>query len=229
MAGYISGASYELNGFTVNTPANANNGTATYNGGENGWEHRGFDVVSHSQNSVTFITVDRNKPGTIPGSCGGSIQHYVGPYEWRVAYGVTPTRVTHPIPINLSLKTYWNLDGFVGPDKRPRTVAEHRLHLPFSGLRLEEDAGHIPTGDIKANRQGSAYDFWSSPKHLGEGIAQTSGRGYDDLFLVSRRQPWERDSTPVASLSSPLSGVTVSMYTEEEALRIITWDEPDCK
>jgi aldose 1-epimerase len=227
MAGHVSGASFDLNGITYHTSANGNNGTTTYNGGDNGWERKPFDIASHTHNSITFVFFDRPSKSGFPGTAGSSLTHSVYPYEWRISYGVTPTRTSHPIPINLSLKTYWNLDGF-GTSITSKTIAEHKLHLPFSGLRLEEDEHHVPTGDTKANRMHSAHDFWSAPRPLREGIAQRGG--YDDLFLVSRPQPWERDSNPVASLSSARSGVKVDMYTDQEAVRIVTWDGgPNCR
>jgi aldose 1-epimerase len=183
-----------------------------------------FDLGSHTANSVTFVVFDRAGKNGFPGNSGSSLTHSVYPYEWRISYGVTPSRTSDPVPINLSHKTFWNLDGF---RKGSETVEEHRLHLPFSGLRLEEDEYQIPTGDIKGNKRGSTYDFWSSSKLLAGGLARKGS--YDDLFLVNRPQPWETGSNPVASLSSARSGITLDMYTDQEAVRIVTWDNSSCK
>ncbi|KAK4067250.1 uncharacterized protein Triagg1_7693 [Trichoderma aggressivum f. europaeum] len=218
VAGHISNASFSINGKEYHTSPNGNNGSTTYNGGVNGWERVTFDVASHNENSLTFVVFDRGNNG-FPGNSGSSLTHSVYPYEWRISYGVTPTRTRDPVPINLSHRTYWNLDGF---RKGSETVEEHRLHLPFSGFRLEEDENQIPTGDLKGNKPGSEFDFWSSPKLLAGGLARKGS--YDDLFLVNRHQPWEVGSNPVASLSSAKSGITVDMYTDQEAVRLVTWD-----
>jgi hypothetical protein len=69
---------------------------------------------------------------------------------------VTPTRTSFRVLINLSHKTFFNLDSF---RKGSKTIEEYRLRLPFSGLRLEEDKHGISTGDIKGNRIDSAYNF----------------------------------------------------------------------
>lgn len=183
-----------------------------------------LNVGSVTSNSITFLVFDRGGNG-FPGTSGSSLTHSVYPYEWRISYGVTPTRTSKPVPINLSHKTYWNLDGF-----RPgsETIEEHRLHLPFSGLRLEEDEYQIPTGDIKGNKKHSLYDFWSAPRLLAAGLAHKDT--YNDLFLVTRSQPWEKDSNPVAVLSSAHSGITVEMYTDQGAVRLVTWDgNPNCR
>jgi len=219
VAGHISNASFSLNGKIHHTSPNGNNGTTTYNGGERGWERMKFDVGSHTPNSLLFVVFDRAGKNGFPGNSGSSLTHSVYPYEWRISYGVTPSRTSDPVPINLSQMTYWNLDGF---RKGSETIEEHRLQLPFSGLRLEEDAKKIPTGDIKGNKKQGPWDFWSSPRLIARGLALRER--YDDLFLISRPQPWEKDSNPVASLSSAKSGITVDMYTDQEAVRVVTWD-----
>ncbi|KAH8896318.1 galactose mutarotase-like protein [Thozetella sp. PMI_491] len=228
VAGHISSPSFEIDGVTFSAgEANGNNGTTTYNGGFKGWEHRAFDVASHTSNSITFVGFDRPSKHGFPGSAGYCMTHSVYPNEWRIAYGVTPTRTDVRIPVSLSLKTFFNLDGF-GPDPDARTVAEQRLHLPFSGLRLEEDEHGIPTGDIKGNPKYSEHDFWSGPKPLREGFAQRGGptiARYDDVYLIQRPQPWHWESKPAASLSSARSGIKMELYTDQEAVRIVTWDE----
>ncbi|KAK9439894.1 Glycoside hydrolase-type carbohydrate-binding, subgroup [Metarhizium brunneum] len=221
MAGHISNASFVINDKKYHTSANGNNGTSTYNGGVGGWERTTFDVGSRTSNSITFVVFDRAGKNGFPGNSGSALTHSVYPYEWRISYGVTPTRTSDPVPINLSHKTFWNLDGF---REGSETIKEHRLHLPFSGLRLEEDQDQIPTGNIKGNTKDSEYDFWSLPRSLDVGLARKGS--YDDLFLVNRHQPWEMDSNPVASLSSVKSGITLNMYTDQAAVRLVTWDKP---
>jgi aldose 1-epimerase len=225
MAGHISNAQFEIDGTTHFTSANGNNGTTTFNGGERGWERMTFDVGSHTPNSITFVVFDRLGKNGFPGNSGSSLTHSVYKNEWRMAYGVTPTRTSTRVPINLSHKTFFNLDGF---SKGSETIKDHKLRLPFSGLRLEEDEHGIPTGDIKGNKLDTPLDFWSESKRLSESLGQLSA--LDHLFLVQRPNPWHKDSDPVASLSSDRSGIKVDLYTDQEAVRLLTWDEgEECK
>jgi aldose 1-epimerase len=206
----------------------------TFNGGERGWGRTSLDIASHTANSITFLVFDRAWNG-FPGTAGSSLTHTVTPYEWRIAYGITPTRGRSPY--DLSQQVFWNLDGFAANSSR--TIAEHTLHLPYSGLRLETDEYGIPTGDIKGNRLNSTYDYWSAARSLSSGLnsptkhSNTSGcrngGGYDDTFLISRSQPWNRDDHLVASLESPRSGIKVDLYTDQEALHVLTWNAPDGK
>lgn len=232
-AGVISDAQFELDGHVHKISANGNGGTITWNGGEYGWGRTTLDIGSHTENSITFVLFDRSWNG-FPGTAAACLTHTVTPYEWRIAFGVTPTR--KPSPINMSQQVFWNLDGFAANSSLK--VTGHHLHLPFSGLRIDLDEKGVPTGDIKANKQSSAYDFWSSGKSIGRGLDQMRGSasamgdvpqvqssGYDETFLISRSQPWKRGDHPVAGLSSTHSGISVELYTDQEALHVHTWNE----
>lgn len=232
-AGIISGASFELDDIRYNTSANGNvdGKPRTINGGEHGWGRMSFDVASHMKDSITFVVFDRGKNG-FPGTAVSSLTHTLTPHAWHIAFGVTPTMAKSPI--SLSQQVFWNLDGFA--EGSTKTVAEHTLHLPFSGLRLAADQDGIPTGDIIGNKVNSTYDFWSASRSLATGLraVETSSKnggakctGYDDTFLISRSQPWSKDNSPVATLSSPQSGIKLDLYTDQEALHVLTWNEAD--
>ncbi|KAH7310215.1 putative aldose 1-epimerase family protein [Rhexocercosporidium sp. MPI-PUGE-AT-0058] len=223
-ASLISGASFELDGVTYNTSGNsqANGKPLTTNGGEKGWGRESLNVVSHMKDSITFVIFDGPGKNGFPGVAVSSLTHTVTPYEWKIAYGVTPVRKTSPISI--SNQVFWNLDGFAkGSSKR---VMDHALHLPFSGLRLDTNAYGIPTGDIKGNKKNSTYDFWSSPRPLAPGLRKPD-TGYDDTFLISRSQPYDWTMRPAATLASNHSGIKLDLYTDQEALHVLTWNEED--
>jgi aldose 1-epimerase len=193
----------------------------TIDGGTSPWGRMSFDVVMHTENSITFVVFDFRMNG-FPGTVCSSLTHTVTPYEWRIAYGVTPTQTK--TPINLSNQVFWNLDGFAR--ESVKAVTDHTLHLPFSGLRLAVDQDGIPTGDISGNKKNSTYDFWSAPRPLGAGLSKANA-GYSDTFLIGRSQPWDWNTQPVASLASPHSGIKLDLYTEQEALHVLTWNEED--
>ena len=228
-AGVISGAGFHLDGITYNTSPNGHGGTTTFDGGVKGWGKTSLDIASHTKNSITFVIFERAGSNGFPGTAGSSLTHTVMKNEWRISYGVTPSRTSVPVPINLSNQVFWNLDGFMADG--PKTIANHTLHLPYSGLRIDADEAGIPTGDLKGNKPDSRYDFWSRPQIIGPSLRTKTGgskaNGYDDTFLISRPQPWNKDSHPVASLASAQSGIKMEMYTDQEALHLLTWNEPN--
>lgn len=195
-----------------------------YNGGETGWGRRVLDVASHSQNSITFVVFDRGWGG-FPGKPAGCITHTVTPYEWQLSLGLVA--VHSPTPVSLSQQVFWNLDGFSSTSTK--TVLEHTLKLPYSGLRFAVDQDGVPTGDILSNPENSAFDFWSKHQRIGDALRDGSSRTreryrqLDDTFLVMRPQPWKMEDGPAAILASEHSGIQVELFTNQESLHVHTW------
>lgn len=222
-----------MDGVRYETSANGNGGTSTFNGGERGWGRRVMDIASHSSNSITFVVFDRGWNG-FPGTPGACITHTVTPYKWNIAIGLTPVRDSSPVSV--SQQVFWNLDGFAAETNK--TVAQHKLRLPYSGFRFAMDEDNVPTGDMRSNAQGSTFDFWSGERRIRDGQAQkheheanpagsedmnASRTGIDETFLVARSQPWHKDDHAVAILESDYSGIKVELYTDQEALHVHSW------
>lgn len=215
----MSGASYEVDETLYNLTANAHNGTSLYNGGEKGWGRQTWDIAVHINNSITFVLFD-NRWNGFPGIFASCVTHTVTPYEWRIAFGVTP--LLKAGPINFSQQVFFNLDGF-----RPNasdTVLDHKLHLPEAGMRFDVDDRGIPTGDIRSNAEGKEFDFWSTPKYVGKEL-QEQGSLLDVTYLLSHKPLGDKEDDPVAILSSHLSGITMELYTDQDALHVHTWDD----
>ncbi len=206
--------------------ANAHNGTSTYNGGDKSWGRRKWDIPNHVENSITFVMFDRDYNG-FPGLFVSCLTHTVTPYEWRIAYGVTPTLARGPI--NLSQQVFFNLDGL--RSNATNTVLDHKLHLPSAGLRFRFDEKGISTGDLLSNQKGTKYDFWSDARYIGDRVNQKieSPLAYDETFALSHRVPGNKHEYPAAILSSPRSGITMELYTDQDALHVHTWSEKNGK
>lgn len=242
----MSHASYEHQGRKVQLEANAHNKTSIFNGGDEGWGRQTWEVAVRIDNSITFLLFDRMWNG-FPGIFAACVTHTVTPYEWTVAFGVTP--LVSPAPLDLSQTVFFNLDGFskTGGDKtgsKEHTVLDHTLHMPLAGMRFGVDAQGLPTGDILSNNQGGAYDFWSSPDlTVGDGLRHKNstanfpsycpiegGRecGYDDTFLLSHHSALGKaDNQALAVLSGRLSGITMELYADRDALHVQTWNQED--
>jgi aldose 1-epimerase len=180
-----------------------------------------MDIASHSSNSITFVVFDRGWNG-FPGTPGACITHTVTPYQWNIAIGLTPVRDSSPVSV--SQQVFWNLDGFAPHTNR--TVAQHKLRLPYSGFRFAMDESNIPTGDMKSNARGSAFDFWSGERRIKDRQTSNSANapGIDETFLIARSQPWHKDDKAVAILQSDYSGIKMELYTDQEALHVHSWN-----
>lgn len=105
------------------------------------------------------------------------------------------------------------------------------MSLPYSGQRVAVDGILIPTGDIAPNLPYSVNDFWTAPKQVGANFSSpdlvgncgTGCRGYDNCWLVNREQngPYNwRQEGPVASIASAYTGITVDVFTEQQAFQV---------
>ncbi len=168
-ANRIKNSTFELDGQVFHVTANENptkanpQGIDTLHGGLDGWDWREFEVVAHTNNSVTFSIVDPDGKEGFPGEVISYITYTMGKLTWNAKMVAIAT--TKKTPIMLSSHTYWNLDGFA--NNQSSTVFNHTLHLPHSGQRVAVDNILIPTGDIANNAEGSVNDFWSAPKQIG--------------------------------------------------------------
>ncbi|KAK3936665.1 aldose 1-epimerase family protein [Diplogelasinospora grovesii] len=222
--GYLSGASYEADGMVHKLKANAHDGTATHNGGAKGWGRRAWALPNHQDNTISFVMFDRSWNG-FPGLYVGCVTHTVTPYRWDIGIGVTPLLMPGG-PLNLGQQVFWNLDGLKTVNGSS-TVLDHTLHLPLSGMRFDLDEQGIPTGNILSNRKGKEHDFWSVPKRLGDDDAVDEDTVYDETFMLSHRHSdfVSKRENPAAILSSPHSGISVELYTDQDALHVHTWND----
>lgn len=220
----MSDAGYEdADGIRHQVGANAHGGTATYNGGKRGWGRTDWEVPHHSGNSILFVYFDHKKNG-FPGIFVGCVTHTIYPYEWHIGYGVTPL-VAEGGPLNIGQQVFFNLDG-LRTGNETNTVLDHRLHLPLSGLRFGIDELGIPTGDLLSNRKGKEHDFWSGPKEIGDALKPNpQASSYDETFMLSHRHSDSKRESPAAILSSARSGITMEVYTDQDALHVHTWDQ----
>ncbi|KAF2757702.1 galactose mutarotase-like protein [Pseudovirgaria hyperparasitica] len=225
-ANRIKNSTFVIDGEEFHVDPNENGGADTLHGGSNGWDHRNFTVVSYTCDSITFSIVDPDGEQGFPGEVISYITYTVKPYEWDLKMVALAT--TKKTPIMLSSHVYWNLDGFQNPDTT--NTDNHTLHLPYSGQRVGVDNILIPDGTILPNQQYSVNDFWSSPKQLGANLTSPdihgncgfNCSGYDTCYLVNRAQngPYDWHTAPVASLYSAFSGITVDVYSDQDAFQI---------
>jgi aldose 1-epimerase len=172
---------------------------------------------------------DKGENG-FPGLFVGCVTHTVTPYEWHIGYGVTPLLMPGG-PINMAQQAFFNLDGLRRTTKNGTvaSVLDYTLHLPLSGMRFDFDELGIPTGDLLSNRRGTEHDFWSGPKMISEMLSKNPDAmesAYDQTFAIAHKYAdISRRDTPVAVLSSPYSGLTLEVYTDQDALRVHTWSK----
>jgi len=193
-ANRIKNSTFKLDGQEYRISANENptkehpRGLNTLHGGLEGWDWRDFDVVAHTNNSITFSIVDPDGKEGFPGDVISYVTYTMGNLTWDAKMVAIAT--TKKTPIMLSSHTYWNLDGFA--NNETNTVFNHTFHLPYGGQRVAVDNILIPTGDIVANAKDSVNDFWSAPKQIGHSFNDSEIHGNCGFNCTGYGNPFPR-------------------------------------
>lgn len=127
----------------------------------------------------------------------------------------------------LTQHTYFNLDAFKDPSTDK--IWNHTLHLPYSERYLVADDSALPTGEIGVAAPGSINDFASdagiqlghasgTPEFPGNCGAGGACEGYNGYWLIDDAP----EDAVVATLSSPFSGISAELKTNQAGVVIYT-------
>jgi aldose 1-epimerase len=202
-ANRIGDARFRLGGHEVRLLANeADN---ELHGGPVGFGKRPWSLVAHSRNSATLALLsddgDQGYPGRLFATC---IYELEEPATLRITLLAFADR---PTPVNLSTHSYWNLDG--SPD-----VRDHRLQV-HADFITPTDSELIPTGAI-APVAGTPYDFRASRPIR----SHDPYPDYDMNYVVRRERAAAPELAHAATLSSPVSGLAMELWTTEPGLQV---------
>ncbi|MCJ1444275.1 MAG: hypothetical protein MMC23_004776 [Stictis urceolatum] len=219
-ANRIKNGTFTIDGVTSHIPNNEHGGLNPLHGGTVGYDQRNWTVVSHTTDSVTFSFLDKAYEG-FPGSVMTYATFTVEACKWTAS--VVSIALDKPTPIMLANHVYWNLGAFVsGPDS---TILNHTLYMPYSKRMIGIDGIEVPTGEILTTAD-TPFDF-TTPKQVGADIlnAKACGTGcvgYDNAFIIDRPRysAPEDSSLSVLQLSSPETGITLDLKTNQQSLQI---------
>ncbi len=183
-------------------------------GGPVGWQYKVFEAtrgVSDTSLELTLLSPDgdENFPGNVTATVLFTL---TDDNAIEIEYGATTDRTT---VINMTNHSYFNLSG--DPSK---SVADHILWVDADSYTPVDDT-FMTTGEI-APVAGTPMDF-TSPKAIGRDIddydfAQLkNGDGYDHNYVLNTAGDAAR---PAARLSSPVSGITLEVFTDEPGVQV---------
>ncbi len=186
-----------------------NNGPNTLHGGTDGFFSKVWDAKQDGQ-KLELNYVSKDGEAGYPGTLNVKVVYtFTDENALQIDYTATTDKTTI---VNLTNHTYFNLSGEGSP-----TILDHELMIAADAY-TPVDSTLIPTGKLTPVK-GTAFDF-TVAKAIGKEIANVDeqlkfGKGYDHNWALVKND----GKTPVASVKSPISGITMEVYTTEPGLQ----------
>jgi len=212
-ANRIVGGSFELDGVVYNTTIN--NAGNTLHGGITGWQYKVWEVIEADEKHVTLLQDSPDGDNGFPGNVKAYITYTLTEDNAiELSYEATTDK---PTVINVTNHSHFNIDGDASKE-----VYEDYLYVN-SDTTTEIVDGNLPTGNF-VSVLGTPLDF-TTPKRVGDDITKTEfapiaiANGYDHAFILKNNGDM---TEAAASLTSPITGINLSVYTDEPALHVYT-------
>lgn len=218
-ANRIKNGTFELDGKTYHTPLNENN-FDTLHGGTVGYDRDPYTVESLNSSHISFVHYDPNGNQGFPGAVQQRSSYTLkngGKFDIQLTANVSQ----HKSPVMLSSHVYWALHGYKDVNN---TILNHTVHMPHADKYIKTDGKLIPTGPIPSVRN-TPFDF-QTPRTFAQRFNETVGvcgdgcQGWDSCFVMSEH----KRNANVLTLSSPETGIQMSVKTDQDAIQLYTCD-----
>lgn len=195
-----------------------NNGDNAIHGGLIGFDKKFWHTVTESKSSeasLNLTLVSKDGEEGYPGNLTAKVTYTLNDRDQLVIdYSATTDKVT---VINLTQHAYFNLNGH-----GTGSVLDHEIMINADQY-TPIDNESIPTGEL-ASVEGTPLDFRTA-KPIGVDINSNHeqirlGSGFDHNFIISHVV--EGELTLAASVLSPSTGRTLSVYTDQPGMQFYT-------
>ena len=211
-ANRIGGACVTING--IDYKLAENDGKNNLHSGPDVYQKRMWRVVENGDDHVTFLLHSPDGDQGYPGALDMKVTYTLDEENGlTIHYEAVPDQDT---VINMTNHSYFNLNGH-----KSGSVLHHRMQL-LSDAFTPADAQSIPTGEV-CSVDGTPMDFRST-KELGAEIDAAYeplilGNGYDHNWVLNTNGDVKQLA---AKLTSPESGISLEVYTDEPGIQVYT-------
>lgn len=202
-----------LNGDTIQLPQN--NFGHCLHGGPKGWQYQVFDAKQIDETTLELTRFSPDGDENFPGNVTAKVLFKLTEDNAiDIKYSATTDKATI---INMTNHSYFNLSG------NPAQAATDHILYVNADTYTPVDNTFMTTGEI-APVKDTPMDF-TTPKAVGQDIANfdfdqlKNGNGYDHNWILNT----QGDITRIAAkLTSPVSGITLEVYTNEPGIQVYT-------
>lgn len=183
-------------------------------GGPQGWQYQVYDVKEASDNSLTLVMNSPDGDMNFPGNVTAEVKYTITDDNIIDIQYLATTDA--PTVINMTNHSYFNLNG--DPDM---SITNNSLMVNASNY-TPVDSTYMTTGEIVTVKE-TPFDF-TNPKLVGEEITAEHqqiqyGNGYDHNWVLDTKGDI---NVPAVVLSSPVTGITLTVYTDEPGIQVYT-------
>lgn len=183
-------------------------------GGPDGWQYKVYEAKQLGETKLELVLNSPDGDSNFPGNVVAKVTYTLTEDNAiDIAYEATTDKTT---VINMTNHAYFNLNG------DPSVHGMNQVLYIASDSITPVDATFMTTGEMMAVA-GTPFDF-NAPKAIEQDIQAEDeqlafGKGYDHNWVLKTKG----DITKVAAkLSSPVTGITMEVYTNEPGVQVYT-------
>lgn len=184
-------------------------------GGPEGWQYKVYEAKQLGDSKLELVLNSPDGDSNFPGNVVAKVTYTLtNDNAIDIAYEATTDKKTI---INMTNHAYFNLNG------DPSVHSMNQLLYIASDSITPVDSTFMTTGEMMAVA-GTPFDF-NTPKAIEQDVTNFEneqlkfGKGYDHNWVLNTKG----DITKVAAkLTSPVTGITMEVYTNEPGVQVYT-------
>lgn len=207
-----------LDGETIQLPQN--NFGHCLHGGPKGWQYQVYEANPIDETTLELTRISPDGDSNFPGNVTAKVLFKLtDDNAIDIKYSATTDKKT---VINMTNHSYFNLSG--NPSK---AATDHILYVNADNY-TPVDSTFMTTGEIVTVKD-TPMDF-TTPKTIGQDITNfdfvqlKNGNGYDHNWVLNTNGDIAQLA---AKLTSPESGITLEVYTNEPGIQFYAGNFPD--
>ena len=209
----IANGKFTLDGTEYTLPQNDK--TNCLHGGPTGWQYQVYEANQTNDSTIVLTMKSADGDNNFPGNVTANVTYTLtSDNAIDIKYDATTDKTT---VINMTNHSYFNLSGDMS---KPAT--DHILYVASDSI-TPVDSTYMTTGEMMAVKD-TPFDF-NTPKTIAPDVTAFDneqvkfGNGFDHNWVLNTKG----DDTKVAArLTSPISGITLEVYTNEPGIQVYT-------
>lgn len=202
-----------IDGNTIQLPTN-NYGHCLH-GGPQGWQYKVYDAIQPDSTTLQLTMVSPDGDMNFPGNVTVNVTYQLTEDNGiDIDYNATTDKKT---VINMTNHSYFNLDA------NPSAATMDCVLYVAADSITPVDSTFMTTGDMMAVED-TPFDFRTTTSLTDRVNAADNeqikfGRGIDHNFVLTTKGD---DTKPAAKLVSPVTGISLTVYTNEPGIQVYT-------